>query len=433
MIYMPVGIVPNPDTGARMLNTRLIVPIRPAAPSSPMNSSWAEGGKAFPFIHEILSNLFVNTSDVDNKEKWLNNHEPCIQLATLLHWLKRSYEGGLSLNPSVGQSVILVGGVNKGKTLVNRHVIGRLLGGSADGSEALIEGNRFNADVTCSPVLRIDDPETRDRKTRKAFEMRVKKLVANGTTRTEKKFGMAFDVPWCVRICMTCNDDAESTKMLPGLTSSNRDKVILLCCGDRQMKFHPDMSTNEGLILKELPHFGRWLMDWTPPESTKGGARYGVKPYHHSSVLDTIEDQGLVGLFLDVFDRTFRDAPKNKDGKFEFKGTALDLYEALIVSCPNAMRPINARALGTVLTVMRNGGRNIAKDDRKDSSRRVIWTIPYDLQALNSRESQEEKERAFEEGKLDSPIVDKQDLSESDMVMPPVQVLRELTESEVGA
>jgi hypothetical protein len=430
MIYMPVGVSNSPDSGARMLNTRLIVPIRPAAPSSPMNSPWAVGGKAFPFIHEILSNLFVDAADVTNKVEWLNHHEPCIQLATFLHWLKRSYEGGLSLNPSVGQALILVGGVDKGKTLVNRHVIGKLLGGSADGSEALIEGNRFNADVTSSPVLRIDDPETRDRKTRKAFEMRMKKLVANGVSRSERKFSMAFDVPWCVRICMTCNNDAESTKMLPGLTSSNQDKVLLLCCGDRRMKFHPDMSTNEALIAKELPHFGRWLMDWTPPESTKGGSRYGVKAYHHASVLDTIEDQGLVGLFLDVFDRTFHDAPKNQEGKREFKGTALDLYEVLLASCPNAMRPINARALGTVLTVMKNGGRNITKDDRRDSSRRVIWTIPYDLRALNTRESMESKERDFEDGKLDSPVVD-HELSAGDVTQPPVQVLREFSESEV--
>ena len=155
-----------------------------------------------------------------------------------------------------------------------------------------------------------------------------------------------------------------------------------------------------------------------------------MKAYHHASVLDTIEDQGLVGLFLDVFDRTFHDAPKNQEGKREFRGTALDLYEVLLASCPNAMRPINARALGTVLTVMKNGGRSISKDDRRDSSRRVLWTIPYDLRELNSRESMDTKEREFESGRLDSPIVD-QEMSAGDVTQPPVHVLRELSESEV--
>jgi hypothetical protein len=433
IIYTPVGLVNHPDTGARMLNTRLIVPIRPAAPSAPLNAPWSEGANSFPFIHEILSNLFMDTATAGDGKQWLKSYEPCIQLATFLHWLKRSYEGGLALNPSVGQTLILVGGVDKGKTLVNRHVIGRLLGGSADGSEALIEGNRFNADVTCSPVLRIDDPETRDRKTRKAFEMRVKKLVANGTTRSERKFGMAVDVPWCVRIVMTCNNDAESSKMLPSLTSSNRDKTILLCCGDRRMKFHPDMSTNEALIAKDLPHFGRWLMDWTPPPETFGGARYGIKPYHHASVLDTIEDQGLIGLFLDVFDRAFRDAPANVEGKREFVGTSLDLYEVLNAACPNAMRPINSRALGTVLTVMKNSGRNISKDDRKNSNRRTVWTIPYNLSELKSKEQEETMiKHDIPNGKYEPPVVDTQDMSPVDVVAPPVRIFDELSESEVG-
>ena len=386
VVYRPAGLIVHPDTGKKILNVKSVVPITPAAPTLLPDCPWNEASKAFPFIHRILSQMFVDQAPENDLPEWLLQYTPEIQLYTLLAWLKRSYEEGLSLSPNVGQVMILVGPAGKGKTLVNRRIIGGLLGGSADGTRHLLEGEKFNGDLVESPVVTLDDP-VGDAKKHHEFELRLKQIVANGTWRVEIKYRMASDAPWCGRIVISCNDDQISMRVLPGLSASNKEKVIMLKCGTHKVHFGKSFDENKRRIDKELPHFGRWLLDWTPPKEVLGDPRYGIEAYHHPDLVMTVSEMGTTGTLLEVLDATFKNAPPNKDGKMEWSGTAAELYE-LLTNGPagKAMSAINFASLNATLTSMRRNGNQVG--GLPGRNRRAVWRIPYDLTHLQVAEKE---------------------------------------------
>lgn len=389
VIYRNTGLVIHPDTKKRILNTESILPVRPAAPVLPPNCSWGEAKSAFPFIHRILSQMFIDQNEDHDKPEWLAQHKPDIQLNTLLAWVKRTYEGGLAMNSTVGQVMIIVGPPNKGKTLVNRRIIGSLLGGSADGTRHMLEGEKFNGELVRSPVITLDDPVGDERK-HKEFELRLKQVVANGTWRSEMKFRQAADAPWCGRFVISCNDDAISMKMLPGLSASNKEKVIMLKCGNQRVKFSSSFQENQERIEKELPAFGRWLLDWVPPPETRGDARYGVEPYHHPDLVHTITETGAIGNLMELLDATFRDAPDNSEGKQEWMGTTVQLLQMLKVGAAEAAaRDLSLSKLATTLSVMRRTGYRI--DGEMGKNRRATWRISYDLSQIAPLSNADEK------------------------------------------
>ena len=390
VIHRPTGMLVHPDKQVPILNTRAIRALLPSAPLQNMNASWTSGKEHFPFIHRLLSCMFkpvqnhLLTPD-EEENNWLPEYSPDIQLNTFLHWLKRSYTGALALRPCVGQVLIMVGKPSSGKTFIARHLIGSLLGGSAKGNKALLEGLQFNSDLAAAPVIRIDDPETKDHKGRQAFEERIKELVADGAMRSEAKYKEAADLPWCGRVVMTCNDDAYSVKMLPSLASSNADKIIILeVTSGARMKWSNEMSVNEKHVADELPKFARWLLDWTPPNDTLGEARYGVKPFHNPRMVDIIDDQGTVSIVLDVLDRAFRGHGPNQDGGFYFEGTSVDLYEMMKTAAPQAMVGITSAVISGVLNTLHRNGAKIMKSILNDN-RRKVWRIPYDLTEMTDR------------------------------------------------
>lgn len=380
VIYKPTGLVIHPDTKKRILNTESILPVRPAAPTLPPNCSWGEASRAFPFVHRILSQMFIDEKQDHDQPEWLGKYDPEIQLNTLLAWTKRTYEGGLLMNSTVGQVMIIVGPPNKGKTLVNRRIIGSLLGGSADGTRHMLDGEKFNAELVRSPVITLDDPVGDDRK-HKEFELRLKQVVANGTWRSEQKFRQAADAPWCGRFVISCNDDAISMKMLPGLSASNKEKVIMLKCGNQRVRFSNSFDENQRRIEKELPSFGRWLLDWTPPPETVGDARYGVEPYHHPELVHTITETGSIGNLLELLDATFKGAPANAEGKLEWDGTTVELLQLLKVGAAEAAaRDLKLSALATTLSVMKRNGFRIGGE--MGSNRRAVWHLAYDQKEI---------------------------------------------------
>ena len=89
VVYRPVGLIIHPDTREKILNIRSIMPVRPAAPVVAPNCSWGEAHHAggFPFIHRILSQMFIDATPDSETPDWLAKYAPDIQLNTLLAWL----------------------------------------------------------------------------------------------------------------------------------------------------------------------------------------------------------------------------------------------------------------------------------------------------------------------------------------------------------
>lgn len=93
------------------------------------------------------------------------------------------------------------------------------------------------------------------------------------------KYADALSIPWTGRVIMSLNMDANSLSVIPALDSSNRDKLMALKIRDGATSKFPPNNTLEETIWRELPHFGKWLVDWEVPQEIESYGRFGVASF----------------------------------------------------------------------------------------------------------------------------------------------------------
>ena len=242
-------------SGSRILNTSTIEPVEPAENGDPKN---------WPFLHEWLHQLFDNSTA-----------RPTIEF--FFAWMKRFYEAVLDRESRQGQALILVGPTNKGKSLLSNRVISGLVGGFSDASDYLSGHTKFNKDLGRVAAWVIDDTTSASsfQDQRKATEL-IKRAVANPRIEYMAKYADALSIPWAGRVIMSLNMDANSLSVIPALDSSNRDKLMALKVRDDATSKFPSNKILEESIWKELPHFGKWLLDWVVPHEIESYGRFGI-------------------------------------------------------------------------------------------------------------------------------------------------------------
>jgi len=253
----------------RILNNANLIPVEPAEDGDPAN---------WPFIHDWLGQLFKNSTPVNT-------------LNYFYAWMKRFYEAVLNQKMSQGQALILVGATSKGKSLLSNRVVAGLVGGYADASDYLSGQTKFNKDLGRVAAWVIDDTTSAAsfQDQRKATEL-IKRAVANPRVEYQAKYADSLSVPWAGRVVISLNMDANSLSVIPALDSSNRDKLMALRVRDEARSSFPSNITVETTIRQELPYFGKWLLDWTPPQEIMVGGRFGVVSFIDESVASAAYD-----------------------------------------------------------------------------------------------------------------------------------------------
>ena len=252
----------------RILNNANISPVEPADDGDP--ALW-------PFLDDWLHQLFQNTE------------RPTVEY--FFAWMKRFYNAVLEKTDEQGQALILVGPTNKGKSLLSNRVISALVGGFADASDYLSGQTNFNKDLAGKAAWVIDDTTSAAsfQDQRRANEL-IKKTVANPRIEYHAKYVDAVSVPWTGRIIFSVNEDANSLSVIPSLDSSNRDKLMALRIRDDATSNFPPNSVVEQIIEEELPHFGRYLLDWGVPQEIEGLNRFGVVSYVDKAIATAAYD-----------------------------------------------------------------------------------------------------------------------------------------------
>lgn len=253
----------------RILNNANLTPVEPDEDGDP--AQW-------PFIHEWLGQLFKNSSSTPT-------------LNYFYAWMQRFYGAVLEQKMSQGQALILVGATSKGKSLLSNRVIAGLVGGYADASDYLSGQTKFNKDLGRVAAWVIDDTTSAAsfQDQRRATEL-IKRAVANPRVEYQAKYADSLSVPWAGRVILSLNMDANSLSVIPALDSSNRDKLMALRVRDEARSSFPSNSTVETTIRQELPHFGKWLLEWDPPQEVMVGGRFGVTSFIDESVASAAYD-----------------------------------------------------------------------------------------------------------------------------------------------
>lgn len=254
---------------SRILNCSNLVPVEPDSDGDP--SKW-------PFLHQWLNQLFVNSSKNSALDYFYS-------------WLQRFYTAVLDRVPLQGQALLLVGPTGRGKSLLSNKIISGLVGGFSDASDYLSGQTKFNKDLGRVASWVIDDTTSAAsfQDQRRATEL-LKRAVANPRVEYMAKYADAMSIPWTGRVILSLNMDANSLSVIPSLDTSNRDKLMALLISDKSTNSFPANSQLEATIEQELPHFGKFLLDWKAPKEVEDVGRFGVKSYIDPTIADAAYD-----------------------------------------------------------------------------------------------------------------------------------------------
>jgi hypothetical protein len=310
-VFRPHGLLDF--NGKRVLNTYLSRVIKPVGEKT-------EWGVTFPFLALLFDNLF----------------DPPSQLPHFLAWYKYYYTSALNLMPAPGQNVFLMGGAAVGKTLTSRHIVGKSVGGFMDASDHMTGQSDFDSEMYEVGLWCIDDETMGDSSAAHAkFQAMLKKIAANQEFKHKKKFEVNCMTQWSGRAICTTNLDHLSSRALGSLDNTSADKTCVFRCGTESRIVFPSRIELPKIIDAELPHFLRWLLDWTPPDSVVRDIRYGYKSFHEPTLLNQAYQSSKVAPFKELLVEALTDHfAQNPEENF-WRGTTTQLIRML------HMNPLN--------------------------------------------------------------------------------------------
>lgn len=319
-IFEPQGLAYIGDLP--YLNTSRVKVMEPAAKSSvpDMVGVWGiDGPRYFPFLHGMMSSFFDrDPNGVD-------------QLLVFLCWLKHFYENAYILKPQPGQCVFFVGKEGKGKTLLAGGVLGKIMGGSSDGADWLVNGSTWTDNLVHKPLILIDDSLlANNRHAHMRFCALLKKLVANPDFAYNGKWKATGETRWNGRAMGLCNNDLLSKTVLPTLESSNKTKIDLFLTNDKQYKY-PRREEITAAINQEGPNFCRFLMLLVIPNDMINyeDTRFHLQAYQHPQLYQQSLQAGQSTQVLELLQTWLKQYRELYPKRASWKGTMTELYQEL--------------------------------------------------------------------------------------------------------
>lgn len=272
----------------------------------------------FPTIRYILVHL-LGEEQLEYFYGWLK---------VGLEDLQKVYNNGKQPRP--GQFVAFVGPRRCGKNLVQERIITPLFGGRvAKPTKFFNEQTNFNSDLTGAEHWMLsDETPQRDAESRKAFGNHIKGVAANAEVRTEAKFGHPVVLRPFRRGTVSLNDEEENIRTLPQMEDSLEDKIFLFKCAQVDLPL-PSGEPIESAIAEELSAFVYYLLHEHQIREALNEERYGIRVYHHPTVLKALAATTLEHQFLEEIDRM---APFNyeKDGEFYWKASITQIQDSFV-------------------------------------------------------------------------------------------------------
>lgn len=235
-----------------------------------------------------------------------------------------------------GPVLILVGKRDQGKSLFVSKIFVSIFGGrKAEPQQGMEGGTTFNKDWFGAESLVMDDPGSDDQHgTRKKFADAIKQMCGNEAPRCHGKHLDPIVLTPFWRMVVTLNDQLEDIQVLPPLSNSMLDKVIILMTERRAVDCptsSPDdyVRFGESLVNGVSDYLG-WLETWQLPIELRnkkfGFERWGFSCYQHPAIMASLKEltpeervKQMVDAVLFVQNRTE-----------QFEGTAFDVERELL-------------------------------------------------------------------------------------------------------
>jgi hypothetical protein len=255
------------------------------------------------------------------------------QIISFYGWVKISYTAFCARKFQPGQALSLAGPIECGKSLV-QSLITEILGGRSAKAVMFLQGRTdFNGELFGAEHLIMEDEAASTiHRDRMALGTSIKNLIANKVHPCHPKHRQIVNLcPWW-RLSISLNDRAERLLVLPPLTDDMADKIILLRASKHPMPMAAETAEEKQIfwrtLLSELPAFLYWLINDFQIEDSWRNTRFGIKTFHHPTLLTELEELtpaiALLGLIdtADIWDA----------GNNEWEGTARELRTLLIAN-----------------------------------------------------------------------------------------------------
>jgi hypothetical protein len=296
-VFQQPGVVVR--NGMRFLNTHTRKSAQPAGEKT----VWGPAGQ-MPFLSKFFDGFFHGDS------------KPGKPIDFYLSWLSRFYRGAYELNLEGGQNVFVFGPAGFGKTFLNQGVIPALMGGSAEAQSYLLGESDFNSQLFETAYWTVDDNSVAlDAQTHRKWSAMIKRMAANTVFEYHAKFRVPCSVEWRGRVGVTANADEVSAAIVPDLSVSILDKLMLFRTAEHCPVVFGRRREMEKILQDEIPFLARFLLDYEIPEHCVGTARFGVKSYHDELIVQTSEQSSRTASFLEIIEdwrKTYFSENKNK-------------------------------------------------------------------------------------------------------------------------
>jgi hypothetical protein len=395
-VYMDTGRMEY--CGEAYLN---ISKVKVADPAPPLHDPDADfhtaGQRSFPWMERYLSTFFA---PVRQRPKWVPDSvtDKDVQLMHFLAWHHRFYKSAHLRKPLQGHALLIAGHQSSGKGFFSNGFLGKAMGGFADGSSYLMGEDQWTSDVLRTGLITVDDDQSSvDDRSHRGLTHRLKRLTANMQASYNKKFGSSGRVLWVGRPVITCNLDPESLRVIPDMTQSNADKIMLFLTQPRPENDPlPSSYELDEILARELGHYLRWLKDWKVPTwLLAGDERFWVRAYHHPTLLETASEQGAVVNVLEMLRETYDEfvdaddidtlsrgvkARRDDTGQkmYEWSGPVRQLYKMMKRMEISHIEKLSYRQMGSMLGILSSRGFKIKKLAGQD------WHIVFDQSLLHN-------------------------------------------------
>jgi hypothetical protein len=202
----------------------------------------------------------------------------------------------------------MAGTVEAGKSLTQK-LITAILGGRAAKAVLFLQGRTdFNSELFGAEHLMLEDENASTAyAARTAFSSSIKSITSN---QLQPCHGKGRDIinlsPWW-RVTISLNDRPERMLVLPSLDDDIAGKIILLRATAHKMPMAAETPEEKGKfwdqLTGELPAFLYWLVNEYEIPAEWRNTRFGVKEWHHPTLLGELEELSPAIRLLELIDR----------------------------------------------------------------------------------------------------------------------------------